>query len=97
MKINVCERCNSESVGKKKGNNKNHKCIHMFNYTSEKSYKMVSPNVNLGGRGKKKKKMLNDQGLKESTEGKLWPEGPPCTCVWASGYSDAKCCFGASH
>lgn len=56
MKINVCERCNSESVGKKKGNNKNHKCIHMFNYTSEKSYKMVSPNVNLGGRGKKKKK-----------------------------------------
>lgn len=55
MKTNVCERCNSRSVGKKEGNNKNHKCIHMYNYTSEKSYKMVSSNANLGGEKKKRK------------------------------------------
>lgn len=53
MKTNVCKRCNSRSIGKKEGNNKNYKCIHMFNYTSEKSNKMVSPNVNLMGKKRK--------------------------------------------
>ena len=53
MKTNICERCNSRSIGKKEGNSKNHKCIHRFNYTSEKSNKMVSPNVNLMGKKRK--------------------------------------------
>jgi len=38
---------------KKKGNNKNHKCIHRFNYTGEKSNKMWSTNVNLMGKKRK--------------------------------------------
>lgn len=34
-------------------NNKKHKCICRFNYTSEKSNKIVSPNVNLMGKKRK--------------------------------------------
>lgn len=76
MKTNVCERCNSRSVGKKEGNNKNHKCIHMYNYTSEKSYKMVSSNANL--RGEKKSRKIKarrgrfEKQLKVLRDGKSW-------------------------
>lgn len=81
MKTNVCERCNSRSVGKKEGNNKNHKCIHMYNYTSEKSYKMVSSNANPGGEKKKKGKIKARwwrfaKQLKELGDGKSWLQGP---------------------
>lgn len=40
-------------VLERKGDNKRHKCIHRFNYISEKSNKMGSPNVNLMGKKKK--------------------------------------------
>lgn len=66
MKTNVCERCNRRSTGKKEGNNKKHKCIHRFNYTSEKSNKMVSPNVNLMG-----KKRKNSHTLTQAKECKM--------------------------
>lgn len=66
MKTNVCERCNRRSVGEKERNNKNHKCLHKFNYTSEKSNRMVSPNVNVTGQKRK-----NSDTLTQAKECKM--------------------------